>query len=101
MVSLCKLINVFYVVPKIFLVLMVTLMLQAKINLYISNTRLKTPKLWNGVGNFCSVYIQYIHLENIVSEAYCNRDNRDLLKYIRVVHRGVNQCYIVLYHGGF
>ena len=86
---------------RYFLVLMVTLMLQAKINLYISNTRLKTPKLWNGVGNFCSVYIQYTHLENIVSEAYCNRDNRDLLKYIRVVHRVVNQCYIVLYHGCF
>ena len=80
---------------------MVTLMFQAKTNLYISNTRLKISKLWNGFVNYCSVYIKYLHLGNIVSEEYCNRYNRDLLKDIRVVHRVVDQCYIVLYHGGF
>ena len=64
--------------------------------------KLKQPKIF---GAILSVWIRYLQTDIIVVESYRKRDNRDVLKYLRVVNKedkmvnGVHQWCIILCHG--
>ena len=79
--------SILYLVPNIWFDVDVNDSVTIKINIYMSTTHLKILQQRNRVGAVFSFHIQYLHPEKIVAKSYRNRDERDVLKYMRVVHK--------------